>query len=245
VTYREHAPGGLTLTEAGVYFHFVNTNASNAGGTRRAKKTVAGVAAVSRLIMMAAVSALCAGQSFTTELLYQAESFAGDSLGGRVVRAAFFMTASGADSTIVPGGRRQMRRIRRMRRDLAFVFTGVSAAGAPLLTGDEVGDFVAGDVLAVQTNDSLWSRVPEPYLLVITMRNAAKITDFDRNSERHVRLETELWDARRAEVVWRAGISGTGPSHAGQDRDFLRAAAAEAFRALPRPSPSAHHQDNW
>ena len=101
-----------------------------------------------------------------------------------------------------------------------------------------------GEVVSVQTEDSLWNAVTTDYLLVVRMRHGMDIRTFNQRSKKRINLEAELWDRSAMETVWRITVIGT-CSHVGySDQQFLIEAMGRVAAALP-PSAPAYDTKAW
>ncbi len=105
-------------------------------------------------------------------------------------------------------------------------------------------DIVHGDILALQTSDSVWSHMPCKYLLTLRVAYGARVRTFEKKLMRSVRVEAELWDTENIEVVWRAETRGAERDAKTDDSQFLREAILHLLGQLPAYKPSSNEK-NW
>ncbi len=99
-------------------------------------------------------------------------------------------------------------------------------------------NIVGNDILALQNSDSLWLHMKCRYLLTLRVVYGARVRTFEGALMRRVRVETELWDTQRQEIVWRAQTVGKEGDARTTDSRFLKDVILHLFAHLPEYKPS-------
>jgi hypothetical protein len=184
---------------------------------------------------------------YSAKVLYVRDAFAGSSLSGQSVLILPALTAQGPSAAFPLSPRNQSMVIQKVRDDLRLI-DGEEFEKKYLSTHDGRSlsffyrSLFKGNVVEVQTSDSVWKAVDAAYLLAVRLKYAAAIRGFDGNTRRRLCLETELWDVKTAETVWRVEVKGFGGVKDADDT-FINGAVGEAFSRLPGVLPAANEKD--
>lgn len=100
------------------------------------------------------------------------------------------------------------------------------------------------DILGIMTSDSAWKYMPGQFLLIIRMRKGVRINSFDGIMKRKAVLESEIWDRKKGEVIWRAQTSGFEMNKKTGDAQFIAEGIKEIFKLLPEFIPFKE-MENW
>ena len=185
---------------------------------------------------------------FTAKVLYTSDMFAGASLSGKTVVVPPALAASGPAASGPFSPERLAALLREARSDLRLSF-GDAFEKRYCSSHDELSlsrfyaSFFKGDVIAVQTSDSVWKAMEADYLLAVCVKFAAAIRSFDGNTRRRMRLEAELWDARAGEAVWRAEVDALDDVMKTPEDRFVTAALRKAFSLIPGGGPASDESD--
>ena len=106
-------------------------------------------------------------------------------------------------------------------------------------------DLYSGNVLEIQTNDSLFGLIKEQLMMVTRFKGGSRIKSLDNNIVIRLSIEMELWDIGKAETIWRVAVTGTSVDSSIVDRDFFVNARKEGLKALPRVHGKAVVDLNW
>lgn len=206
------------------------------------------------ILVILALSALvlfCSppGCGFTSNNQYSRESFSGRDLGDRTIGMCPFLGIDGTDTSGSLKPFRQLENARKLRRDLKF--TSVEEVQNKIIgkLGMEslktfYDQLSKCDMIALQTSDSVWNAIECDYYLVNRLRSGISIKSFDGASRKRLELETELWDCRTKEPVWRQTVSGICSGSDIQDTEFLNQAISRMLEEIPKVKP-AYDDRNW
>jgi|GEM_PF-3185175 len=143
-----------------------------------------------------------------------------------------------------------------LTKDLLQLQKGVTLAGKADFekayraahTSESLEAFYRGlfknDMLVLTTNDSAWACMPAQFVVIIRLNKGVRISSFDGILKRKVALESEIWNAKNAEVVWRGQVSGFEMNKEKSDADVLVAGIRELFKLFPEFIPR-NEIENW
>jgi hypothetical protein len=186
---------------------------------------------------------------FTTRRVYTHSEFSGDDITGRVIYLLPFLTEDGFDTLGALSLSRQEEWFKKNRPDLKLEFGQPFDTDTPRVDSANIAQFYSQlleeDMLAFQTNDSIWEAINTDYLLVPMLRHGKTVRGFDKKVRRAVRIEAELWDARRAEVVWHYSVKAVSIDDFGSERDFFWSAITRIYLKIPRANPYTEEPVEW
>jgi hypothetical protein len=206
------------------------------------------------ILVILALSALvlfCSppGCGFTSNNQYSRESFSGRDLGDRTIGMCPFLGIDGIDTSGSLKPYRQLINAKKLRRDLKFTSVeGVENKIIGKLGLESLKIFYdklsKSDMIALQTSDSVWNAIECDYYLVNRLKSGISIKSFDGASRKRLELETELWDCRTKEPVWRQSVSGICSGSDVHDAEFLNQAISRILEEIPKVKP-AYDNRNW
>lgn len=100
------------------------------------------------------------------------------------------------------------------------------------------------DILALNALDTVWKNLPGEYLITIRLSTGVRIRSFDDIVKRKAQLESELWDIKRVEVVWRAQSSGYEMNVKVTDAEFIINGIKNICTLMPDFIP-IREEENW
>ncbi|MBN1308317.1 MAG: hypothetical protein JXA18_10400 [Chitinispirillaceae bacterium] len=180
---------------------------------------------------------------FTLSGHYTRDRFSGRDIGGHSIGVCPLLNAGGP----VPGTKlpstAMIAALRKKRPDLRLQGADdVHAALSSMLPAVALERYYRllfnGEVVALQSADSLWKAVGADYLLVVRLRYGMDIRTFNHRSRKRIGLEAELWDCAAMETAWRISMLGTCNRAGISDQRFLVEAFGEIAAALPATAPS-------
>jgi hypothetical protein len=189
---------------------------------------------------------------YTVKILYSNEQLSGAALSGQSVLLLPILTRDGPDTTHFPTPREQSCMVGKVRDDLRFIFPQTfekryrdSEAGRDSGSLDRFfGNLYNGNVMAIQTSDSIWKAVDADFLIVVRIKYAATIRGFDGNASRRLIMEIELWNVAAIEAALRIEVIGFENRPGVTDVQFVMGALKEAYGALPGYLP-ANNETDW
>jgi hypothetical protein len=202
--------------------------------------------------VLALLFASCAGpmKQFETIVMYSARGFSGEDLSGHTIlqfplmASSSIMERSGHDLLDTTASRIGLIRSDLSLRDIREFESPFVREYGPEALNSFYGLLRDGDVIAAQGADSVWKSIPGRYALSVRLLSGARIRTFGRQQYRSIVLEAELWDIRRAEVVWRGRVNGRDSGRRASDSDFLTACILELYADLPAYH-SIPHSESW
>ena len=100
------------------------------------------------------------------------------------------------------------------------------------------------DILGLTTRDSAWKYMPSQFVIVMRLNKGVRISSFDGVTKKKAVLESEIWDKKNSEVVWRAQTSGFEMGKKKGDAQFIADGIKEIFKLLPEFIP-LKELENW
>jgi hypothetical protein len=185
---------------------------------------------------------------YTAKLLYANDAFNGASFSGQSLLVLPGLTGKGPVAIRAFSPRQMGSSLQKLRKDLHLSY-GEAFEQAYKKSHDErsLFNFYAslfnGDVIAIQTSDSVWKTIDAAYVLVVRLKYAAVIRGFDGNSHKRLSMEVELWDVKVSETVWRLEVQGFDDAGTNTDDHFIGNALCEAFLRMPGYVPSNNESD--
>jgi hypothetical protein len=190
---------------------------------------------------------------YTVRILYSDESFSSASISGQSMLVLPVLTKDGADTVNFPSPYTLSQFFQKNYEDVQFKFpetfdkkyqsTAMSRDSASL--DRFYRSFFNGEIIKVQTNDSIWNAIDAAYLLCVRVKYAATIRGFDGNTVKRLVLEVELWEVAASEAVWRAQIIGFDKSVGTLDSQFVLGALKEIFSAIPAGGIQGAGEKDW
>ncbi len=208
------------------------------------------------ILLWGAVTAVvlcsCAGPSkrFDTRVMYSARNFSGEDLSGHTIlqfplmAPQSIMDRTGHDLLDTMAARIGIIRSDLSLRDIREFESPFVREYGPEALRSFYSHLRDGDVIAAQGADSVWESIPGRYALSVRLLSGARIQTFGDRQYRDIVLEAELWDVKRAEVVWRGRVNGRDSGKRATDSDFLTACILELYADLPAYH-SMPHSDSW
>ncbi|MBD3322450.1 MAG: hypothetical protein GF350_15215 [Chitinivibrionales bacterium] len=187
--------------------------------------------------------------AYRSTLLYQSDDFDGGDFAHNTVMILPVIYENGFDTSANRSPTIQAEWLMKQRPDLSFTFKEKFESRYRSAYGfSGLNQFYRalynGDVVAAQTSDSIWTAMEADFLLVTAIKSGAIIKDFDRNTKKRIRCETELWDIQNSEVVWRAATVGSSVNGTNSTGDFILGALFETYKSIPAFKP-AMNEKNW
>ncbi len=180
---------------------------------------------------------------------YTRERFSGRDIGGHTIGLCPLLTKDGPITGDSGLSAVVAETVVKMRPDLVVinadsVHAVLSGRLPPDLLQRYYNLLFTGEILLLQTLDSLWNALNSDYLLLIRMRHGMYVRTFGNKTLKRIGLEAELWDRRAMETVWRINITGTCTSGKVSDGEFLVKAIEKISEALPLSAP-AYESGSW
>ena len=187
---------------------------------------------------------------YAVEQLYCAKGFSGVSVSGRAILILPLLTPNGFDTSSALSPEEMQRWLKKNRRDLHFsIDRGFETAYVDNHDSASLAGFYnnlfKGEMVPVQTSDSVWSAIKLPFVLAVRLKGGATIKDFEHTAHRVLLLEAELWDVKNAEPVWRVGLTGRSNNRREGDVEFVVKAVREIFKALPVAPYDENPDGDW
>ncbi len=195
----------------------------------------------------------CAGgasrYSSDTNLLYRNPSLTGGTFSERTILLLPPMRGERLDTVGYLAPRHQAQWFRKQRPDLGLTFIEqlrdtMRSAGAVGQVDSLCRRLARNDILAVQDMRDVWERINADFLLSSRLAYGASIRNLDNKVRKKVRIEVEMWDRRRREVVWRMSVTATTEDPDMRDEAVLWSALRDAYERLPGYRP-AESEDEW
>lgn len=186
---------------------------------------------------------------YTARIIYCNEHFNGASLSDQTLLVFPVLSRTGHDTASYFSPEKQIEILQKVRKDLRFSRWNAFEKKY-LFLHDSLSlsrfyqSLYKGEVVKLQTSDSIWKAMDAPYMLFARIRYAVTIRSFDGNSRRNLHLDVELWDVSSCEAVWRVEASGLDASNEMTDARFLSRGLFEAFSKLPGYVP-ANNENTW
>ncbi|MBN1578615.1 MAG: hypothetical protein JW913_18775 [Chitinispirillaceae bacterium] len=205
--------------------------------------TVSGALVIIAAMLGPLVSCTPSPFGFTLSSNYTRDRFSGRDIGGHSIGICPLLTAEGPVAGTKLPSPAVIAALRKKRPDLQFrdadnVHATLSSV-LPSVTMERYYRLLfTGDVVALQSEDSLWGAVNVDYLLVVRLRHGMDIRTFNQRSRKRISIEAELWDCASMETAWRVGVIGICNRAGISDQKFLVEAFGEIVAALPTAAPS-------
>ncbi len=187
---------------------------------------------------------------YRATVLYSDQRLKGASFTGQSLLVLPVLTKNGPDTVGYISPRRQSQLLRKARGDLNVIYREdvekkyCSIRGRDKASLDRFyASLYKGEMVAVQTSDSVWQAVNAAYLFAVRIRYAAIIRGFDGNAHRRLALEAEVWNVAAAEAVWRVEVTGFDERPSSSDGRFVEEAVREALKNIPGFLPAKGEED--
>jgi hypothetical protein len=96
--------------------------------------------------------------------------------------------------------------------------------------------------VALQADTITWSLIDADYALMIFIKEAGRVRDFQRDIKRTIWMEAEIWSVDPVEVVWRVEVKGFERNAKTSDTDFIRRGVEKVYSLFPLYHPSLHEK---
>jgi len=188
-------------------------------------------------------------QSYKVEILHRDALLDNESFSGQSIMLMPPFSESGFNASPELSPLAQARPLSATRSDLKpcyfsdFMETAIKAYSKEEFEGF-CHNLFSGNILALQTADTVWQLAQCRYALAVRIVQGARVRGFDGKLKRRVRLEGELWDTREAGVVWRAAALGVDNDVRSSDADYIGEGIAALYKRLPAYRPGLN-DENW
>ena len=88
----------------------------------------------------------------------------------------------------------------------------------------------SNNMVAMATNDSIWKPIRASYFLLFRIVDGIAIRSFEGSIKRSITIETELWDVKNREVLWRVSADGTSFNTLIREEGLMQQAVSEVFK---------------
>jgi hypothetical protein len=188
---------------------------------------------------------------YSVRLLYSDERLNVAAFSGQSLLVLPVLTKNGADTTKFPSPNTLSRLFQRNHGAMQFIYPEAfekkyqsTAVNHDFASLDRFyRSFFNGEIIKVQTSDSIWNAIDAAYLLCVRVKYAATIRAFDGNTVKRLVLGVELWKVDVSEAVWRAQVIGSDKRIGASDAEFVMGALKEIFSALPGGMPGENEKD--
>jgi hypothetical protein len=207
-----------------------------------------------RLLFVFVIVSLLIGCSptrcgFAIDTSYQAPFFDSRVLTGRSLVVVPLLKDAKVDSSGLLSDVSYLQSLRKLREDLNCVSFNKSADKIRTRFGDPlfntfIVNLFKGDIPVLQTSDSVWNIISEEYMSVIRVKSAHSVRMFSGDVRKRILLEGELWDCRKAEVVFRLSVNGLCLTEDVKDDRFIMDGILTFYRELPAAIP-AYDTQSW
>jgi hypothetical protein len=193
---------------------------------------------------------LAGAARYTVTLHYSSDRLSGKAFAGQSILILPVLTRDGPDTARFPSPSAIARFLQENRHDLQFVYPAafekkyrLTTSGRDTAAMDRFyRSLYNGEMMAVQTSDSIWKAVDAAYLLSLRVTYAAAIRGFDGTVSKRLTMEAELWEVAASEAVWRSEVVGV-ERNAGPDNRFILGAIKKVLGAIPGFLPATNEKD--
>jgi hypothetical protein len=184
---------------------------------------------------------------YTIRILYSDENFKGEALSGQSLLVLPVLTKDGADTVKFPSPYTLSMLFQKNHEDMEFKYPEIFEKKYQLAASLDrfYQSFFNGEIIKVQTNDSIWNAIDAAYLLCVRVKYAATIRGFDGNTVKRLVMEVELWEVAASEAVWRAQVIGFDKRIGTLDTEFVMGALNEIFSAVPAGEMPGAGEKDW
>lgn len=194
------------------------------------------------------ISACIPPCNYSYKHLYTEKHFTGRSVYDRTISLCPVLFEDGPDTTLL-SEKKLSETLKKIRPDLKInsvkkmenAFTGDS--GSQLLA-NFYEKLYKSDMVSLQTSESVWSKAQSDYLLVIRVKGGYSLKTFKKRTLKKIDLETELWNCRNMEVVWRGSVESSCTKGEISDSHAFSETVKRAFNELPSAVPS-YDDNEW
>ena len=149
--------------------------------------------------------------TFSFSESYSRDKFSGQNVSGHVIGICPLLTSHGAVSRQKLPSRDMAAVFRKSRADLPLVEADSLVAVLSKTFADSVLAtyfrlLFNGDIVTLQTADSLWKAMPSDFLFVVCLRHGMDVRTFNHLMRKRISLEVSLWDRKAMETsdgAWR------------------------------------------
>jgi hypothetical protein len=193
----------------------------------------------------------CAPPTLVIEprILHQDVRFTPEQFSGQSVTLFPVFTTQGFETSASLGDSVQGVLIQAIRQDLALN-SRQAFESRYLLAHDSLSlnrfytRLFKGDIVGLQTSDTVWQSMPSRYLLIMKLTYGTRVKTLDAQVLRRLTMEAEVWDVRAAEVVMRLAVIGSESQGRTPDAKFFHATMNALFRQLPGVR-HVEHNEQW
>jgi len=100
------------------------------------------------------------------------------------------------------------------------------------------------EMLVIKSNDSIWGRVKQDYLLVYSVREGMAVRNLDKSVYKKFSIECELWSVKKRAVVWRAQSSGASDDKRTNEKMMLGQSMRRLVNLIPAVQPG-YGPESW
>lgn len=180
---------------------------------------------------------------------YIRNDFSGRELSGKLICMCPLLNGVRADTSGALRSDELFRKVAKSRSDLRLISPGEMENTFRKKWGrDSLNLFFEmlskGEMLSLQTSDSLWKGIGARYFMALRVKNASTVKSFNRSVRKRVSLEAELWDCNMAATVWRVIVNGICIDERIPDSRFIQDAIITAYQELPVVMP-AYDNKSW
>ena len=211
------------------------------------KKLVSGALTVTTILFI--VCAPNTGQ-WESELLYKKDEIAHNKLTtGNSILLFPLIREKAFDTTTTLKPEVLIRSVLKQQAEIEVLFKkDFEKAYRANNSGESLDSFYVqlfeNDMLGITTSDSAWKYMPSQFVIVMRLNTGVRISSFDGVTKKKAVLESEIWDKRKSEVVWRARTSGFEMDKKKGDAQFIADGIKELFTLLPEFIP-LKEVENW
>lgn len=164
-------------------------------------------------------------------------------LGGPKIMMSPLLTTNGPDTSGIFSSKNYLKLADRLRPEFSFVSISESnkcftSKYKKLLLASLYQELSKGDILRLQTADSLWANLCDPYLLVMRLTAGVRLKTFDHGVRLKFILESEIWSRDSMEVVWRSSVHALTSNDKITEQDLFKEAVKKLLMELPTAFPT-------
>jgi hypothetical protein len=201
------------------------------------------------LILIFFLSCSIPSSGFSVKTTYIAENFNSRALSGFSIGLSPLLTKNGINLIDSIGCEKIVQELRNMRSDLLLIASNRIMEQLKAKISKQTCDSLflnmySENTMRIQLYDSLWQSLTCDYLLVIRLHDGMNIRTFNNVLKKRVFIETELWNCKRQEPVWRTNVYGITLEKKTNDLQVICETIKKACNNLPVTLPS-YGNEKW
>lgn len=99
-------------------------------------------------------------------------------------------------------------------------------------------------ILKITSEEKVWQAISQRYVMLFRINKGVRISSFDGILKRKAEIESELWDTRTIEIIWRSKSSGYEMDRKVSDAKFILKGLLSLLENIPEIF-SFDNKENW